>query len=377
MAPIRVGLIGLSTPHGNANFGIWAASTHLPALQKSPDYKVVALANSTIESAERSIAFHNLPSSTKAYGSAEDLANDKDIDLVVVCVRVQRHLELVKPALLNRKNVFVEWPLAANLDEVEYLTKLGKESGVQAVVGLQSRAAPITLKLKNIVASGQIGRILSSNVLASSSQLGMDTWPQDGLYYLDMNSGGNEFYIIFGHLLDSCITVLGDFSEVQTILKSHYETVPIVDSDGQVVDSSYRKTSPDHILVQGITELGAVASLSVRKPPATADGVGIRWVISGTLGEIIVTGPGLWHVMDKEAHIQVKIGNEPVQDIDFQSYRVPLANEVAPFGANVASLYDALAKGDNTKYATFESAARTHRLLERIRKAAGPPFVRE
>lgn len=199
MAPIRVGLIGLSTPHGNANFGIWAASTHLPALQKSPDYKVVALANSTIESAERSIAFHNLPSSTKAYGSAEDLANDTDIDLVVVCVRVQRHLELVKPALLNGKNVFVEWPLAANLNEVEYLTKLGKESGVQAIVGLQSRAAPITLKLKNIVASGQIGRILSSNVLASSSQLGMDTWPQDGLYYLDMNSGGNEFYIIFGH----------------------------------------------------------------------------------------------------------------------------------------------------------------------------------
>ncbi|KAF5137750.1 hypothetical protein E5D57_001529 [Metarhizium anisopliae] len=192
-----------------------------------------------------------------------------------------------------------------------------------------------------------------------------------------MNSGGNEFYIIFGHLLDSFITVLGDFSEVQTILKSHYEIVPIVDSDGQVVDSSYRKTSPDHILVQGITELGAVASLLVRKPPATADGVGIRWAISGTLGEIIVTGPGLWHVMDKEAHIQVKIGNKLVQDIDFQSYRVPLANEVALFGANVASLYDAIAKGDNTKYATFESAARTHRLLERIRKAAGPPFARE
>ena len=39
---------------------------------------------------------------------------------------------------------------------------------------------------------------------------------------------------------------------------------------------------------------------------------------------------------DKEVQIQVKIGSEPAQIIDFDSYRVPASEKVAHTASNVA-----------------------------------------
>lgn len=200
MAPIRVGLIGLSPSKDFPAAGTWTAATHLPALQNLPaEYEIVALANSTVESAKRSAAAHNLPSSVKTYGSPEDIAKDPDVDLVVVSVHVQKHYELVKPALLHGKKVLVEWPLAATPNEIEELTQLAKKSGGDTAVGVQGRASPVAKKLKEILASGQIGRVLSSTVVISLHKFSTDIWPEGMTFYLDISSGGNEFTISFGH----------------------------------------------------------------------------------------------------------------------------------------------------------------------------------
>lgn len=153
-------------------------------------------------------------------------------------------------------------------------------------------------------------------------------------------------------------------------MKTQFEMAQLLGRNGNVVNTAYRKTDPDHILVQGITEGGVVASFAFRKSKGPVDDIGIRWIISGTKGEIAITGPERWQMLDKELQLQVKIGSQPAQTMNFDSYRMPAAKKVAPFAANVASLYDAFAKGDTKKYATFESAAKTFRLLERIRKSA-------
>lgn len=199
MAPIRVGLIGLSTAKAFTGRGCWTAVSHLPALLQSPEYEIVALANSSVESAKRSIAAQGLPESTKAYGSVDDLADDPDVDLIIVSVRVESHYELVKPALLKNKNVFVEWPMAANTAEVEELAALAKKHNVQTFVGTQGRASPVMQKLKELISSNKIGRVISSSVVACSLNRSVDVWPESLKSYLDIESGGNEFTIVFGH----------------------------------------------------------------------------------------------------------------------------------------------------------------------------------
>ena len=200
MPPIRVGLIGLGPkPTIGFRLGLWSALAHLPSIEALPEYQLVAIANSTAESARKAIVTHGLPDTVKAYGSPEDLASDPDVDLVVVSVKVQKHFQLAKPAILQKKNVFVEWPLGASIEESEELTKLAKASGVKTLVGLQGHASKLSLKMAELVASGKIGRVLSTSVSIPSSMTFEDGWLHGDEYALDMKSGVNEYWVSFGH----------------------------------------------------------------------------------------------------------------------------------------------------------------------------------
>lgn len=391
MAPIRVGLIGLSsTKSESVAPGSWAYLAHLPYLLSSPDYEIVALANSSQEAAQKAIKAYNLPATTKAYGSPEAIANDPDVDLIVISVVVMKHYQLAKPALLAKKNVFVEWPLGASLAESEELAALAKENGVRTIVGLQARADPLVEKLKEILESGQIGPVKSSSVLGPMSGLPTDTWFDGAEYYLDMKNGGNHFMIFFGHckvysddsmrchmlistctVFDSFTQVLGEFVEPQSILKAARTKIAIRGGDGEIKVPDYPKNTPDHILVQGVLkDSGAVASICSRDLMHTVDGIGVRWLITGTKGEIEVTTPeGQWQMSDPRRKLRLKIG-------DNEAVEVPFANHedksyLERLSINVAGVYEAFLKDDQSHYATFDSALRTHVLLDEILKRSG------
>ena len=76
MAPIRVGIIGLSS---RAKTG-WASAAHLPYLTIAKDkYTITALCNSTVDSAKSAIKDYGLATTTKAYGDPHDMANDQEV----------------------------------------------------------------------------------------------------------------------------------------------------------------------------------------------------------------------------------------------------------------------------------------------------------
>ena len=82
---IRLGIIGLS-----ADKSAWATAAHIGPLKAPPlsdSYTVTALATSSPESAQRAAEVHGI-SKAKAYSSAEDIARDPDVDMVVVSVKV-------------------------------------------------------------------------------------------------------------------------------------------------------------------------------------------------------------------------------------------------------------------------------------------------
>ena len=76
MAPIRVGIIGLSAKASTS----WASRAHLPYLVASNGkYEIKALCNSSVDAARAAVNAYKLPSSTKAYGDPQALANDPDV----------------------------------------------------------------------------------------------------------------------------------------------------------------------------------------------------------------------------------------------------------------------------------------------------------
>ena len=198
MAPIRIGIIGLSSSATTS----WASAAHLPYLL-SPlgrsKYEIVALCNSSVDAARKAIAHYGLPAETRAFGNPEDIAADPNVQLVVVVTRVDKHYETARPSIVAGKDVFVEWPLADNIDRIQELAALAKEKNIRTVVGLQGRTARPYLKIREILASGRIGKVLSSEVRAYGGSISRDTLPSGLKYFTDRKVGGNPFTIGFGH----------------------------------------------------------------------------------------------------------------------------------------------------------------------------------
>jgi predicted dehydrogenase len=133
-----------------------------------------------------------------------DLANDPNVDLVVCSVRVDRHYQTVKPSIIAGKSVFVEWPLDRNLAVAKEMAELASKHNAKTILGLQASFEPIVRKMKEYVASGKVGKVLSSSILASLVNGGV-TERKAVRYFLDREIGGNVISIHVGHSLEFII----------------------------------------------------------------------------------------------------------------------------------------------------------------------------
>lgn len=198
MAPIRTAIIGLSSSAKTS----WASNTHLQYLN-SPlgrsKYKIIALQNSSTQAAKNAIAHYNLPPETKAYGTPEDLAADKDVELVVVATRVDVHHSSALPSVKAGKDLYVEWPLAQDAKHARELVDAAREKGVKTIVGLQGRYAPPIKKLREIVKEGKIGKVVSAELYAAGGTNDREILPASLEYFTQRAVGGNIFTIGLGH----------------------------------------------------------------------------------------------------------------------------------------------------------------------------------
>lgn len=190
MSPIKVGFIGLSSTQS------WAVWAHLPYLASSSKYEITALCNSSLSSAHAAIKAHNLPPTTKAYATPAELAADADIDLVICSVRVDKHYDALMPALKAGKDVFCEWPLAKDAAQAEEMLAVAKEKGVRTLVGLQAGVSPGMRKVREVLVSGRIGKVLSSTFHGTPKFFGGTEY--EGLAYQNDPSVGGNMVTIYG-----------------------------------------------------------------------------------------------------------------------------------------------------------------------------------
>lgn len=89
----------------------------------------------------------------------EDIFRDDSIDSVVIATPASTHYSLVKKSLLNKKNVFVEKPLALAIEEGRELVALSKSTGKILMVGHILCYHPAVVKLKELILSGELGEV--------------------------------------------------------------------------------------------------------------------------------------------------------------------------------------------------------------------------
>lgn len=140
---IRVGFVGLSKSG-------WASIALAPTLLKNKDtYDLVAVstrsASSAEESAEKCSAVVGHP--VKAYhGNSDQIANDPNVDLVVIAVKAPSHHATILPVIEAGKDVFIEWPAGANLNETIDIAQRAAQKKIRSIVGLQGRHSVVIEK---------------------------------------------------------------------------------------------------------------------------------------------------------------------------------------------------------------------------------------
>ena len=355
--PIGVGLIGLSAEGG------WAAAAHVPALRAMPErYAITGLAASTTEAASAAAAAHGVAFAT---GDAAALAARADVDLVVVAVKVPFHRELVAHAIEGGKSVYCEWPLGRSLVEAEKMADAADARSVSAFAGLQARSAPALRHLRDLVADGYVGELLSTNVIGAGG------FPWGGMatartaYVTDAETGATTLTIPFGHMVDAFAWILGGFDRLDATLVTRHRDVRLTDEDRSVAADA-----PDHIAVSGTLAGGAVASLHYRGGDWPSGG--FRWEMNGSKGTLIVEGDS-GHLQYGHVRLRGARGTEPLADLPAPAQYRRVTTDPDGYADAVAHAYravhDDLTRGGSTA-PTFRDAIETHRLLDRIERSA-------
>lgn len=146
--PLRWGIIGLG----------YMAETFSCAIDGSKDDVVYAVASRSLDKAK---AFAKNHGGCRAYGSYEDMVNDKslDLDIIYIATPVKYHYEHVKLCLEAGKNVLCEKPITSTLEQLDELMELAKKHNCFLMEGMWMKCLPTFQKACQWIKEGKIGDV--------------------------------------------------------------------------------------------------------------------------------------------------------------------------------------------------------------------------
>ena len=183
---LRVGIVG---------FG-FMGQTHYKCWDKVEGAKVTAICdiNPNIEEdtkravgnigdTEEAVNFSGL----QLYTDFDQMLNSAELDAVSITLPTFLHADYSIKALAAGVNVFCEKPMALNVEDCERMIAEAKRSGKVLQIGHCVRFWPEYAKAKQIVDSGEYGRVIA----ATFQRLGAaPTWSIDNWFMDEKRSGG-------------------------------------------------------------------------------------------------------------------------------------------------------------------------------------------
>ncbi|MGI3902232.1 MAG: Gfo/Idh/MocA family oxidoreductase [Janthinobacterium lividum] len=319
---IGVGLVGPSPGED------WAARAHVPALRALPAYELVAVANSSLDSARAAAVAFDIPG---ALGDSAALAGDPAVDVVVVTVKVSHRRALVDAALAAGKMVYCEWPLGNGLADAEAMADAARTAGLRTVVGLQARSSPVVRCLGDLLRQGYVGEVLSTTLVASGGILGPTTWARDA--YINVRANGATLLTIpLGHTVDALCLCLGEFRDLSALTAMRRRSFRIAETGEE-----RPMAAEDQIVVGGTLEGGAVASIHSRG--GSSRGTNLRWEINGTDGDLEITAP-LGHLQLSPLTLRgARHGESALVELSISPEYRTFPSEVSGPAVNVAEVY--------------------------------------
>ena len=268
---IRVGIVGASASRG------FASIAHIPALRALPQFEIAAVCTTRQESAEAAARHYGVP---LAFSDPEKLAQHPDVDLVTVSVKVPDHYRPVMAAIEAGKHVYCEWPLGRDTDEAMRMLDAAQRRGVRHAVGLQGQMSPAINYVRDLVAEGYVGRVLTATMIGCAPNWGATI---DRAYQADRANGANLLTITGGHQIDALCHCLGEFRELTAFAVSQRDHIPLQGTGEMVAEDRARPARRQRHRRSD----GAVVSFQIRG--GMTRGTAFLFEIHGDKGDLVLT----------------------------------------------------------------------------------------
>jgi predicted dehydrogenase len=192
------------------------SASHIEAYQQFPERcKIVAIGDIYVEKADSQIKKYGL--AAKAVKDYKELLDD-DIDLISICTPPYTHAALTVEFLEANKHVIVEKPMASSLEECDLMNEAAERTGKVLSVVAQNRFTSPMMKLKSVIDSGVIGKIVHVQV---------DSLWWRGHCYYDLwwrgtweKEGGGPTLNHAVHHIDTLLWMKGRPKEVQAFMSN-------------------------------------------------------------------------------------------------------------------------------------------------------------
>lgn len=187
---IKIGLVGIGgmgTVHYNNYLHIEDCKVTAVVGQSEADYEKAGL--------------WKLP----IYESIEEMAAKEELTVIDICTPTYMHREHAMTALSLDKHVICEKPLALNIEDARKIFSLAKEKKKQVFVGQVLRFYKENLILKELVESGQYGKVLDVQMERLSA---CPRWAQGG-WLFDREKSGHLPFDLHIHDLDLMVSIFG------------------------------------------------------------------------------------------------------------------------------------------------------------------------
>jgi len=221
MDKLRIGVLGT---------GIIIRGSHVLTLQDHPRAELVAAGNLHAESLNRLAADFHIP---KVYTDFAEMAADPDIDAVVIGLPNYLHAPVTIQMLQAGKHVLCEKPMAMSVAEGEQMIQAARQAGRKLMIGHMWRFDREIVWLRDVVASGKLGRIFKAK---SHEVLIYDIYGEDPStrsWFVDRElAGGGALTDMGVHSFDTLRFVLGDARPRQVLatIGTYFKEIEVEDT---------------------------------------------------------------------------------------------------------------------------------------------------
>lgn len=192
-----------------------AALTRVPLLYPELDVRPEFVIAADTDAAQRDHARDALGYAAVT-ADYREVVSHPDVDVVSICAPNHLHAEIAIAAAEKGKHIWIEKPAGRTSAETEAVAVAARRAGVTTAVGFNYRNAPAVEHARNLIARGELGRIVQirGTMLAdySADPRGARTWR-----FVRSQAGSGVLGDLMGHLIDLVHYTVGPISHVDAL----------------------------------------------------------------------------------------------------------------------------------------------------------------